>query len=69
MPRSKLREPSTVMMELVEKLRREVAARLGPDSTFEERRVASAALMQKVLAKVLDEEEEEDHAETHRRRR
>lgn len=62
-------EPSKAMMKLVEALRREVDARLGPGATFEQRRDASAALMAEALAKGVYEDEEEDQAEGHRQRR
>ncbi|HEV8323609.1 MAG TPA: hypothetical protein VG389_18470 [Myxococcota bacterium] len=62
-------EPSKVMRELVETVRREVKARLGPGATFEQRRDASAALMAEALATMVDEDEEEDQAGGHRQRR
>lgn len=42
--------PSKAVEELVARVRIEVAAQLGPNSTFEQRREASARLMAEALA-------------------
>lgn len=47
--------PSKVVDEVTALLRREVAARLGPHSTFEERRDVGARVMAEVLAGLTDE--------------
>jgi hypothetical protein len=54
--RSKPSQPSSkVVDEVTALLQREVAARLGPDSTFEERRDVGARVMAEVLAGLSDE--------------
>lgn len=47
--------PSKVVDEVTALLQREVAARLGPGSTFEERRDVGARVMAEVLAGLTDE--------------
>ena len=54
--RSKPSPPSSkVVGEVTALLQREVAARLGPDSTFEQRREVGARVMAEVLAVLTDE--------------
>lgn len=47
--------PSKAVVELVARVRIEVAAQLGPNSTFEQRREASARLMAEALAGLTEE--------------
>lgn len=56
--------PSKFVDQLTAALRLEVAAQLGPTSTFEQRREAGARLMSDVLAKVTEEFRAEDEART-----
>jgi hypothetical protein len=46
---------SPELVELVKKVRGEVRARLGPDSTFEERRTAASAVMAKAVELLLED--------------
>jgi len=65
-------EPSETMKKLVDEVQREVRRRLGPSSTFEQRRAAAAALMAEALTAVteqVDEGAQEDQAQGHRQRR
>ena len=54
---------SPAVRQLVERVRREVEARLGPDTTFEQRRAAGAALMAEAIAELLDNGGGEDQDE------
>jgi hypothetical protein len=65
MPKRKVKEPSMAVRRLVEAVRREVAARLGPGATFEQRRETSSALLAEALANGLYQDEGEDQTEGH----
>ena len=63
-PRVRPVPPSKVVEQLTAALRLEVAAQLGPTSTFEQRREAGARLMADALATVTEEFRAEDEART-----
>ncbi len=62
-PSSRRPSPSRVVTELVAHVRVEVAAQLGPNATFEQRREASARLMAEALAGLTEEVHIEDEAD------